>query len=209
MENGTIIILSLVIVLFAAIEIVRRTVADRYSRELTRALLNERYDEFDRLIQKRTVRYLLPPFNLDHLKLTAYLAQDKPEADAQFKRLDQCRLNQNQKKTVYTKGFYYYMGKENEERTGHYYEGLKEILSGEELKSIDRLYSVYVEKSDRYLPEVLEDLKKAPKEKVAQYAALAAAMYAGRGEEKEAQRYYSLSMKEQQKMMKGVLARKE
>ena len=55
---------------------------------------------------------------------------------------------------------------------------------------------------------MLEDLEKAPKEKVSQYAALAAAMYANRGEEQEAQKYYSLSMKEQKRIMKWVLARK-
>lgn len=210
MKNGTIIAVLLVIAVFAVIEISRRIAAGRYSQKLTQALLNEAYTEFDQLAQKWFVRYLLPPFNLDHLKLTAYLAQDKQkEIDAQFERFDRCRLNSRQKKTVFTKGFYYYLGKENTEKTQKYYKELKEILSGEEAESIDRLYSVYVEKSDRYLPEVLKDLENAPKEKVAQYAALAAAMYANRGEEKEAQKYYSLSMKEQRKMMKGVLARKK
>lgn len=210
MKNGAITAVCLVVAVFVVIEVLRRMAANRYSRELTQDLLNERYEEFNRKAQNRFVRYLLPPFNLDHLKLTAYLAQDRREdIDAQFERFARCRLNREQKKAVYTKGFYYYLRTGNTEKVTHCYKELLEVLGGEEAEPLNRLYSVYVEKSDRYLPQILEELKRGPKERTAQCAALAAAMYANRGEEEEAHRYYSLSMREQKEMMKGVLRTKE
>lgn len=210
MKKETIVIVAVVVVAFLGLEIVRRLAAKRYLQRLTQTVMNEQYGEFERLSQKRLARYLIPPFNLDHLRLTVDLAQNKQkEADKQFERFDRCRLTPDQRMLIGTKGFYYYLGREDKEKTKKYYDWLKEMLREKEAKTIDRLYSAYIERSDEYLSDVLEDLEKAPKEKVSQYAALAAAMYANRGEEQEAQKYYSLSMKEQKRMMKGVLTRKE
>jgi len=97
-------------------------------------------------------------------------------------------MNKVQKEALYKKGFYYYLGIENKEKTDLYYEQLKQ-LNIKDQHTLDMMYDIYIAKGYKYLDEINDKIKNLPQEKQMPFYALLSDMYRNKGDEEKADEY--------------------
>ena len=146
------------------------------------------YAAFDELIESDMVRKAFPLYNINFMKLNeAMFKEDMKETDRAFESFDM-PMNKAQKEALYKKGFYYYLGIENKEKTDHYYDLLKQ-LEVRDQKSLDLMYDIYINKGYAYLEETLEKIQNMPEDQKMPFYALISDMYRNKGDTKEAEKY--------------------
>lgn len=191
---------SLVIVvigLFLFSLIGQKIVLSILTRKVGRLLLQERYDELDRLLNSRMAKILMDPFNIDYIKLNqAFMKNNEKEIDDCFRRFDQVRLNAKQKSEVCNKAFYYYTAKKDaalSKKYGNYLIGLTEDAK---IKAdIKKYYQICIEDSYEYLEEYLRKVEANEGEK-AKNEFLISRMYQNMGDMAKAKDYLKRSMED-------------
>ena len=114
-------IILVILFLFALSIVIPKRLRSRLAGELSSCLMTRDFDQFDRLIEKRSAQFVFDPFNIDFMKLNAALVkQDPAEIDRRFADFDQCRLNDKQKEAVYYNAFYYYVACSDIEKVKQY-----------------------------------------------------------------------------------------
>ncbi|MGN1277641.1 MAG: hypothetical protein ACI4UK_11685 [Floccifex sp.] len=124
---------------------------------LTQALLKQNFKEFDRLIESEEAYKRIAPFNRLYMKLNAsFMKDDEKEIESCVNSLLEVRMNQAQKDDFYSKVFGYYAQKENKERASYFRNLILKDCKKEGLHVMaNRLYSIYIDKSDEFLQDLL------------------------------------------------------
>lgn len=161
---------------------------EKLLKELNNLLSNEKFDEFDQLIDSKDVMKHFPPYNISYMKLNKAMIQNNPSAINKAFGSFKFKMNDIQKETVYKRGFYYYLGIEDKRRTDYFYNRLKDMNIKDKI-SLDIMYDTYIEKGYRYLDEVLANISNLSKEAQAPYIAIIADMYRNKGDKKNADEY--------------------
>ena len=157
-------------------------------KKLDGFLANRDYASFDELVESKEARRYFPLFNINFMKLNeAMFKEDMEEIDKAFSSFD-VPMNKAQKEALYRKGFYYYLGIEDKEKTTEYYDLLRQ-LGVKDLKTLDMMYDIYIEKGYRYLDEVNETIKDLSEEKQMPFYALLSDMYRNKGDNEKADEY--------------------
>lgn len=142
------IIISIILGLFVLSIVIPKRMRSQLAEQLSSALLKRDFIQFDQLIEKRAVRFVFDPFNVDFMKLNAALVKGDPiEIDQRFAGFDQCRLSDKQKEAVYYNAFYYYVSRKDKARVKQYGNQLLNLsICTEKLKAeIKKYYAVMID----------------------------------------------------------------
>ena len=206
MMKKNIILFAVVLALIIGYEILRRVLTNKQSDKLMKLFLEGNFKEFDKQIDSKLTRYLIPPFNQDYMKLNSYLARgDEKKIHEMFSRFDKVRLNAAQKELVYTNAFYYYVGLKDENKARKYYNLLMESTSDEDSrKEIDRMFDIYINNGYKYLEDTEKEYRNADEREKMKLQALLAVMYENKGDKKKAQEYYDRIAELEQKVVEKM-----
>lgn len=152
-----------IVIAFILINFARKVFTENLKNKLTNAIYQGRIDEFDKIVSKKYVKYLIHPFNLDFLKLNkAIISENRKEIDLIFDRFEKAQLTDNQKIAVYEKGFYYYLQEKNNNKFNKYYQLIKELPDQTLLNRIQDAYSICGLKDTKLLEKYETLLQKEP-----------------------------------------------
>lgn len=153
-----------IVIAFILINFARKVFTENLKNKLTNAIYQGQIDEFDRLVSKKYVKYLIHPFNLDYLKLNkAIISENRKEIDQMFDKLENVQLTDTQKNAVYEKGFYYYLQEKDNNKLNKYYKLIKELPDQTLLNKIQDAYSICGLRETKLLEKYEDLLKKEPK----------------------------------------------
>ena len=194
-ENNklTLILFLVAFALIVIFEIARRVLTQRQADKLMKLFLSGDFEAFDKEMDSKMTKYFVHPFNQDFMKMNSYLARgDEKKTLEIFERFDKVRLTEQQKELVYRNAYYYFVGKADAKKARKYYSALLEITHDEEeKKSMDIMYDTYVDKGYKFLEETEKKLKDAEGQESIRLKALLAMMYANKGDDEKAKKYYA------------------
>ncbi|WP_279138726.1 hypothetical protein [Faecalicoccus pleomorphus] len=123
-------------------------------------LQNHRFSEFDQMMEKKIIKIVFNPFNIDFIKLNSYLIRDDSKRiDDAFANFDSVRLSSKQRDEIDLKAFNYYLFID-EKKAKKYYQNIENSKTNKMKKDVERLYDIYILKSSRYLQTLLDETEK-------------------------------------------------
>lgn len=142
---------------YVLIMIISKSIRDYKLNQMIALLHEHKFSEFDQLMEKKIVKIVFNSFNIDFIKLNSYLIRkDSKKIDHAFSDFDSVRLSSKQRDEVDLKAFNYYLFND-EQKTKKYYQNIKNSKTNMMKKDVERLYDVYILKSDRYLQDLLDE----------------------------------------------------
>lgn len=168
----------------------------RKQNQMITCLQNGDYDGFFKTVDSFIVKFLIPRYNLEYLKLNAYILQGKEELiELQFDSLLAARKNKAQKEDITMKAFNYYVGVENKEKCTELMEEIKTFTNERMVQEATIMYDVFILKQGNHIKEIeemMEGLGDAEKG-INEY--LLSVQYANIGDKENAKKYEKLSKK--------------
>ena len=177
--------------------------------QVTGALMKQDFKEFDRLMEKKTVKYLIAPFNQDYLKLSRYsLAGDTDKIIECYDQFAQRRLTYAQAKEVYLSAFDYFLGRGDKQRCQLFRDRINDLTSKKEnIEGIKEIvndsYDIYLDHKTDMLERLLKQIEELPETHRGAKEAMVAKIYDTLGDKKKAEEYRQLS----EEHMKAFLTR--
>ncbi|MDF9825879.1 hypothetical protein M2475_002260 [Breznakia sp. PF5-3] len=165
----------------------------RFKKILT-LLQQQQYDEFDKIVDSWSSRYLFPHFNIEYLKLNSYILRgDESKIDKSFDTLFTIKMTMPQKQDVYMKAFNYYVGLENKHKTKELIEVIEGFDNEEMKKEARTIYDVFILKRSNYIEEMEANLKDQDDAEKGITEYLLSVQYENKGNRKKAEEYLELS----------------
>lgn len=182
----------IIIFLFLLSIIVPKIMQKYFTERLTKALFKKDFEDFDRLIENKYIKWAIDPFNIDFMKLNrAMAAGDKKTVNDCFEHFEKCNLTAKQLEAVYYHGFYYYVSIKDKDKSRQYgrkYSHLDNILP-ETKQEMKEYYQIFMENSYLYLDKYLQNFKEAANEDKAKLSFMIAKMYDNMGDKDKAKEY--------------------
>ena len=181
------------------IELVMGILKRYYASKLAQLLMSGQFEEFDKLVDKKLVRYLVPPFNLDYMKLNEAIAagDDKKTAEL-LESFRNKRLNSEQQKAVYTHGFSFYMTKGNGDKARYYLDELGKLnVDEKDMKTMKKLYAILIEKDKKLLERTVEETERLEGEERISNLMLLVQVYASLDDKENTEKYLAMLRKEE------------
>ncbi|MBQ1568159.1 MAG: hypothetical protein IIZ80_09750 [Erysipelotrichaceae bacterium] len=161
---------------------------DDILKKLDGFLARKDFASFDELVDSKLSRWLFPAYNIAFLKLNeALYMEDMGRIEKAFESFGM-PMNKIQKEALYKKGFYYYLGLEDKEKTEYYLNQLKE-LDVKDMQTLDMMHDIYILKGYRYLDQINERINKLPLQEQMPFFALLSDMYRNKGDTDKADEY--------------------
>lgn len=125
-------------------------------------LMSQNFASFDQKIEDKETLRLIPPFNIDYMKLTEAIFQDNEEhVDQVFDSFSDKRLNSAQKASVYGNSIGYFISKNDVERIRICADHVKDIKNNEGMNQYIQLISeIFVDKNNDHLNSLLDKCEK-------------------------------------------------
>ncbi|MBR2792591.1 MAG: hypothetical protein IKE12_08030 [Erysipelotrichaceae bacterium] len=186
----TIIIFAITIALEVGFYFLKRY----YVNKLANVLVNGNSQEFERLVQNRFVRYIVPPFNREYMELNNYIAtgNDKKTREM-FETFRTRTLNNAQKKAVDVQGFNFYLTSKDASNTRYYLDELGKLdMDEKNMTTMKRLYSIIIENDRKMLDRIVEETERMTGEEKLDNQLLLAQVYANLDDKENAEKYLLL-----------------
>lgn len=201
MKPSIIFMIIAIVIVFGA-DILMGVLRKSYLDKLAGFILDGNFAEFDRMISKKTVSFLLPGFNTDYLYLNRYIGEMNDAKVREYIDLFGTRkLNEAQKKAVYQQGFNYFIIKEDEKYARKCHDELKKLSNmGEQIKDIDTIFGVVIEKKNELLDKLVNETASLEGKERIENEALIAQIYSYLGDEENAEKYLRAALEDRKKM---------
>ena len=162
-------------------------------RQLTDCIKNKDTQRFRALANARSTRFLFLPYNLEYLKLNAYLLEgDTVMIDQQFDQMLQLHLSNQRERDLVMKAFNYYLGEENKKKAKALLARIKGWEDETLTKEAQKLYDILIAHSACYIAQMEEQLEKADAQNRVYLEFLLYKQYQHAGNTKKADTYRSL-----------------
>lgn len=146
--------------IYVLIIVVSKSIMNHKLNQMIILLQNHRFSEFDQMIEKKIIKIVFNPFNIDFIKLNSYLIRDDSKRiDDAFANFDSVRLSSKQRDEIDLKAFNYYLFID-EKKAKKYYQNIENSKTNKMKKDVERLYDIYILKSSRYLQTLLDETEK-------------------------------------------------
>lgn len=189
MKSIVIISFIVLLILDAFLRRKQKNEKNKIEDELVGALLKKDYKKFDQLIDSEDAQRRIAPFNRHYMKLNAAILRNK-NIDAVLESFEKIKMNQAQKNELYSKAFGYYVEKENKEKSSYYKDKILNDTKSESLHEMaNRMYSIYIDKSDMYLDILLKENESLTGAKRASNDALLAKIYENKKDNVNQEKY--------------------
>lgn len=194
--DSRILMVIVVIILSVGLVFGNQLIKVRKQNKMITCIQNGDYDGFFKTADSFIVKFLFPRYNLEYLKLNAYILQGKEESiEAQFDSLLAARKSKAQKEDITMKAFNYYVGVENKEKCTELMEVIKTFTNERMVQEATIMYDVFILKQGNHIKEIeemMEGLGDAEKG-INEY--LLSVQYANIGDKENAKKYEKLSKK--------------
>lgn len=146
--------------IYVLIIVVSKSIMNHKLNQMIILLQNHRFSEFDQMMEKKIIKIVFNPFNIDFIKLNSYLIRDDSKRiDDAFANFDSVRLSSKQRDEIDLKAFNYYLFID-EKKAKKYYQNIENSKTNKMKKDVERLYDIYILKSFRYLQTLLDETEK-------------------------------------------------
>ncbi|MBQ9037024.1 MAG: hypothetical protein IJ115_06205 [Erysipelotrichaceae bacterium] len=197
------IITIIVVAATFGLEILASIYRRRYYNQLIQAISTKNYEEFDRLSKKKTVRFLIPKYDMEYLKLNIVLEKGSvTEIRDQYRHVVNSCTNIRQKADILMNAFDYYVSKEDKEMAREYAKEITALGNDELSNYVKRLYDIKINKSAKLLDEMLEELNSGYVRNIWQKEMLISQAYELKGEKELQEKYEKLSRQHFEEEMK-------
>lgn len=187
--------LILVIVILTIISIVLPNyMRKKYQDQFIKLFSQQKFDELEQLLNKKSVRYFFMPFNIEYMRLNmAFVKGDEKEIDKQFEVFDRISMNTKQKEDFFVKQFNYYIMMEQFDKVQKPYEAIQSLKNEQIKKAADITYDIFVKKGYQYLEEIESEFENCPEQMKGYNAYLISLMYENKKDENNAEKYKQLA----------------
>lgn len=181
------------IIIGAILDLLFVSTRKRQSEKMSALLEKGDYKTFDSTIDSFTNKYFLPKYNINFMKLTSAVRQD--HYDDAKKLTDgflKATLNKNETYSAFTMIFNYFVYRENQEYSSKALEKLRTVRNDENgnyIDSLEQIYRIYIEKSDKDLENLLKQNENVPDEYKYASDYLIAKIYENKKDKKKASQY--------------------
>ena len=189
----------LIVILFVAYVGFTFVMRNKYSRDLSSALIDGNYEEFDKLTENRLVRFVVPLYNLDCMKLNRYqMVGDMDGINDMFKLFKSRNLSFQQKQEIYPMAFNHYLIQGNREECEYYKKELDRVGEDELKNTIQLEYDIFIDKKTDMLEDLLQETEELEEKDRGLNEFLIAQVYRNLGLKEEAEKYADLSQSHEQ-----------
>lgn len=156
-SNFLIILILISFGIYIVLLIISKCIMNYKLNQMVTLLNDKRFSEFDQMMEKKIIKIVFNPFNIDFIKLNSYLIRkDTNKIDNAFSHFDSVRLSSKQRDEVDLKAFNYYLCND-EKKAKKYYQNIQKSKTNPIKQDVERLYDIYIRKSDRYLQTLLKE----------------------------------------------------
>ena len=152
------------------------------------------HQKFVSLCNDDLTKFLFPEMYLDTLRLDeAMIRNDRAEISYVLAHLLKADLSERDREKIYARAYNYYLSVHEERRCREWFERIRKLKNQNLIRECSRTYNIYIEKGDRYLDEMLEELKETEPEKAGANEYLISLMYANRKDRANEKKYRELA----------------
>ncbi|MGM9960418.1 MAG: hypothetical protein ACI32F_03790 [Allobaculum sp.] len=160
-----------------------------YSK-LEKALIEGNHEQFEDIYFSFVRRLSLSSTKVMYLVLNYALSKDDSKTmDELYDQMAQFYLSKANKRKVYPVMFQYYLEKEDRTKCKELLKAMNRILDEAEIANMEMIYEINVEKSSRYISELLEQSASAEGQEKGMMFYLIARQYGNRHEEGNRKKY--------------------
>lgn len=160
-----------------------------YSK-LEKALIEGNHEQFEDIYFSFVRRLSLSSTKVMYLVLNYALSKDDSKTmDELYDQMAQFYLSKANKRKVYPVMFQYYLEKEDRTKCKELLKAMNRILDEAEIANMKMIYEINVEKSSRYISELLEQSASAEGQEKGMMFYLIARQYGNRHEEGNRKKY--------------------
>ena len=194
MKDGIVFIIITACV-FLAVEIISRIMQKRYADKLTELLMEQRFEEFDGMIDSLPVRLFVYPFNRDYLKLSRHqLAGNTGRVSELFEKFKGKGMSNAQKKDIYLQAFNHYLSKGDYKECRYYHDEINKLKDADSIiQAVNTTFDIVVDKKTDMLDDLLKETKELPENRRGINEMLISQIYMNLGEKKKSQDYQKLA----------------
>lgn len=150
-EMNVAIIVILTIIMMVTPVILKKTTWNK----LLYAMNNDDFDTFFKTLDGVVCKYIYAPFNREFMRLSAYLAMgDDDKVENQIDVLLKMRMNNEQRASVVSRGFYHYLQTENVKKAKSMLDFGKDVLDPKAYLNLEIQYSVLLKKESKHIEDV-------------------------------------------------------
>lgn len=169
-------------------------------KKFSTLLAKEEVEECLKLADSTIMKYLFPPYNLEHLKLNAIMIRGKKkEIMAQYDRMLSMRLSDVQKENLALMAFNYYVKNEEKGHAEKMLDIIKESNNDQIKKEAQVLYDIFLLKKFNYIEEMEKVLDEVDMQRRQLFEYLLYIQYTNKKDLKKAAYYEQLYKKQSQK----------
>ena len=203
------IVMIIVVAVSFGIDIAGNILRKKYYAEMVELVNQKKYDEFEQLANKKLVKVAVSRFDVEYLRLNAVLENgSRRQIDEQFKRIIDCSMNNYQKVDSLMLAFDYYLSAEDAGKAKEYGRMITELNSPELSSYVKRMYDIRINRSARFLNEMLEELKDGNVSNRWQKEYMVSLMYEINGDTQHQKEYEQLSKQHLAEMGEAMKGRK-
>lgn len=159
--------------------------------------INEsRFNDFFKCIETAFVKYLFSNYDINYLKLNAYMLQkDAKSIDKQFEMLLTAKKTGRQREDILRRSFYYYVQINNTEKCRSLIDNAKTVFTGNELDNMLLLYDVLIEKQSNHIDELEAKIENQNGIKLYSIYTLLSKQYSYLNDKENEEKYAKLAIK--------------
>ena len=194
MKDGIIFIVITACV-FLTVEIISRIMYKKYAEKLTELLMDQRFEEFDGMIDSLPVRLFVYPFNRDYLKLSRHqLAGNTGRVSELFEKFKGKGMSNAQKKDIYLQAFNHYLSKGDYKECRYYHDEINKLKDADSIiQAVNTTFDIVVDKKTDMLDDLLKETEELPENRRGINEMLISQIYMNLGEKKKSQNYQKLA----------------
>ena len=203
MDQNILIAIVIAIILTIVMFLVSKSLRNKKQNLMITYLQTGKFEQFETLCESFLVKMLFPRYNIEYLKLNAYILEgDEQKTKEQFDSLLSVKKSKVQTEDITMKAFNYYVGLEDKEKCTELLESIKTFTNERMVQEATIMYDIFILKQGNHIEEVLKMMEGMPEAQRGVNEYLLSVQYANIGDEENAKKYEKLSKKHLSKPMK-------
>lgn len=161
--NSTMLIFLTFAIAFIVYEFVIYLLKKNDLMQMQKLLLAGDFAEFDHFVEKRSVKFVVPPYDRLSLVFNSLLMRnDNKKVEMMMKQFDEIKLTEVQKRQIYIREFNYWLAARDQEHCKEYLDKIDTIKNGTKLKHDCQLaYDICIARKTDMLDQLLNETEKA------------------------------------------------
>lgn len=172
-----------------------------YNKQLSKALQNKDYKKFDEIINSKFIKYCFDSFTINYMKLNkAFSLGDNKEILNILDSFESIKMNQMKKIYIYNNAFMYFVVKKDKVNAKKYLDKFESLDDKTLFERGKIYYDVQLEKSDKYLDQLLQEYEQAQsKQEKLSAALLISTIYKNKNDNVNFKKFQEIVEKENKK----------